>query len=149
MLCDRMRSALAGACWALALGVVSSVHGPPPRVALLFISRQSVYLEPVWVKFLDGVAGLKAPAFSQEQQDALFETSRIEELTSHINSIGRLQETQAVLEAPCVSNDLLLVRHAPADARLLLIRCQTASRPWQASPEVPMQFPYVACRRQQ
>ena len=100
----------------LAAGNVNSLpkaQPSGPRIALLFMTQGPMPLEENWKRFFEGVQGLHPPQLAPAQLAQLLQKQAINQLDHQLRVAGVMQHSNAVRKAPCISNQVLMVR-APA-----------------------------------
>jgi hypothetical protein len=89
------------------------IHGDSalaePRVALLFVSRGEMPLEPIWRRFLTGVEGFRPPKLSKREWEDMMEVQRVNEVQRRLQEAGSFTANDIVRRSNCVDNDGILV----------------------------------------
>ena len=110
----------------LAAGNVNSLpkaQPSGPRIALLFMTQGPMPLEENWKRFFEGVQGLHPPQLAPAQLAQLLQKHAINQLDHQLRVAGVMQHSNAVRKAPCISNQVLMVR-APAGT---LAECESGA----------------------
>lgn len=104
------------ACAVLALFCSLVRAGPAqataPRVALLFLTRGNIPLEPAWRMLLEGVQGMEPPALSTSQVGLIMQDKEVGQVQQQLQEAGSLQANSLLMDAhvQCVDDSLLKVR---------------------------------------
>lgn len=104
------------ACAVLALFCCLVRAGPAqvtaPRVALLFLTRGNIPLEPAWRMLLEGVQGMEPPALSTSQVGLIMQDKEVGQVQQQLQEAGSLQANSLLMDAhvKCVDDTLLQVR---------------------------------------
>ena len=95
------------------------------RVALCFVTRGPMPLEPVWSVFFQTAADVAAPLFTKRDVDSLLEQKKLRELDSRLLSAGTYTASSAVQRHPCTNDSLVRVRprERSSTARASTLHC--------------------------
>ena len=94
-----------------------------PRVALLFITRGEMPLEPAWTQLLQGVAGLRPPQLTTTQKEEVMEEGTVAGLRTVIRRAGYLTANDTLQRVHCISNKHMRVR-TPSATHLQACPCK-------------------------
>jgi hypothetical protein len=81
-----------------------------PRVALLFVARGSMPLEPAWRALLDSTRGARIPQLTPEQWSEVMEDQRVAALKRQLDGAGELTASSRIQNADCIDNDIIQAR---------------------------------------